>query len=104
MKFVLRVLGTWFLGLAVILLVIDGTRTLGANALVMTPLGDTWRELHPDSMAIAMRNISQAWEPLLVPAELLLSWPGWAVCGVFGILFALAGRGRSARRYVETSY
>ena len=51
MRLILRILGTWLLGLALILLIVDGTKSLGANAVVMTSLNDTWVALSASSLA-----------------------------------------------------
>ena len=51
MRLLLRVLGTVLIAFAVILLIIDGTKSLGANTLVFTSLNDTWTNLQPDSLA-----------------------------------------------------
>jgi hypothetical protein len=103
MRLILRILGTWFLGLAVILLVIDGTKSLGANALVYTPLIETWTSVHLPSLEAVRGFIGgRFFQPLLEPAfEALLGFPSFAVIGVPGILFAFAGRTRFSRRYVR---
>jgi len=103
MRLVLRILGTWLLGLAVILLIIDGTKSLGADTIVTTSLGDTWTSISEPSL-MAVRNFidTRFFGPVLEPIlGALLSFPGFAVLGIPGILLAFAGRSRRSRRFVK---
>jgi hypothetical protein len=103
MRLILRILGTWFLGLAVILFVIDGTKSLAANAILFTPLLDTWTAVHTPSLDAVRGFIGgRFFQPLLEPAfDALLGFPSFAVIGIPGILFAFAGRSRFSRRYIR---
>lgn len=103
MRILLRILGTWLIGMAVILLVIDGTKSLGANAIVTTSLSDTWTALNAQSLAALRAFIdTRFFGPVLDPALLaLLGAPGFAVLGIPGILLALAGRSRNVRQFVR---
>ena len=81
------------IALAVILVIIDGTKSLGANAIVLTPLADTWLQVHPDSLA-AVRQFfeTRLFGPLLeATVSAVLGFPGWAVIGIPGLLLAWAG-------------
>jgi hypothetical protein len=103
MRLVFRVIGTLLIAFAVILLIIDGTRMLAVNALVFTPLEATWQSMHAESLA-AVRDFlgSRLFGPLLDPVvSAVLSFPGWAVVGVPGLLFAWAGRSRRERVYLR---
>jgi len=97
MRLILRVLGTWLLGIGVVLLIIDGTRSLAVNALVMTPLVDTWSYLHSGSLEAVHGFLqSRFFAPMLEQGfDALLAAPGFAVVGMPGILLALLGRSRS---------
>ena len=103
MRLFLRILGTWLLGLALILLIIDGTRSLGADALVMTSMEDTWTGLHAESLRQVRAFLaSRLFGPLLeIAVTTLLTLPGWLVLGVPGALFAWMGRTRRARVFVK---
>ncbi len=103
MRLILRVLGTLLIALAVILLIIDGTRSLAANQLVMTPLGDTWGQMHPASLEQVRAFLaSRLFGPVLeTAATALLGLPGWAVIGVPGLLLAWAGRSRRERVFIR---
>jgi hypothetical protein len=103
MRLLLRLLGTWLLGMALILLIIDGTRSLAANAIIMTSLGDTWMGLHAESLVEAKRFLaSRFFGPLLETAvTVVLGLPGWVVLGVPGAFIAWLGRTRRARVFVR---
>ena len=103
MRFILRVLGTWLIGMAAILLIIDGIKSLGANSLVTTSLGDTCTLLSADSLDqtrafIDTRFFGPVLDPLLTA---LLGCPGFAVVGIPGIVLAAFGRSRQGRRFVR---
>ena len=103
MRLFSRILGTWLLGLALILIVVDGTKSLAANTIVMTPLQDIWAYLNSASIE-AVRGFfaSRFFGDLLRPGfEALLAYPAFAVVGVPGLLLALAGRSRYPRRYIQ---
>mgnify|MGYP000843553975 FL=1 len=103
MRLILRIAGTWLIGLALVLLVIDGTRSLGANALVYTTLADLWTQLHPPSLAgVAAFFESRFFADLLDAAlKALLTYPAFAVFGVLGIVLALLGRKPRRERYLR---
>ena len=103
MRLLLRLTGTWLLALALILLIIDGTRSLGADALVLTPLGELWAQVHAASLEGFRTFIdSRFFDVVLGPAvDFILGLPAWAVFGVPGIVFAVMGRSRRSRLYVH---
>jgi hypothetical protein len=103
MRLALRVVGTLLIAFAVILIIIDGTRSLAANGLVFTPLEATWQSMHAESLA-AVRDFlsSRLFGPVLEPVvSAILSFPGWAVVGVPGLLLAWAGRSRRERVFLR---
>jgi hypothetical protein len=103
MRLFLRILGTWLLGMALILLIIDGTRSLGANAMVVTSLGDTWTSLHAESLEQLRAFLgTRFFGPVLdVVITALLSFPGWAVLAVPGAFLAWLGRSKRSRMFVK---
>ena len=103
MRLLLRVLGTVLIAFAVILLIIDGTKSLGANALVFTSLQDTWTLFHAQSLeAVKQFFQTRLFGPLLeAVVSGLLGLPGWAVVGVPGLLLAWAGRSRRERIFLR---
>ena len=103
MRLIFRIVGTWLIGIALILLIIDGIRSLGANSLIITSLGDTWTTIHADSL-VAVREFfgTRMFGAVLDGATTaLLGFPGWAVLGVPGLLIAWMGRSRRARMFVR---
>ena len=103
MRLILRVLGTWLIGLALVLLVIDGTKSLGANALVFTSLEDLWTQVHPPSQDAVNAFFDSRFFADLLDAALaaLLSYPAFAVFGVPGIVLALLGRKPRRERFLR---
>lgn len=104
MKFLLRVTGTWFLALTAILIVIDGTKSLGTNAIVTTSVADTWASLHIDSWTAANEWIIGGGVPAygVGAALFVLSWPGWLFAGMLGVVLLIVGRQRMRRNYIQT--
>ena len=103
MRLVLRVIGTLLIAFAVILIIIDGTRSLAANGLVFTPLEATWQSMHAESLASVREFLgTRLFGPLLDPVvSAVLSFPGWAVVGIPGLLLAWAGRSRRERVFLR---
>lgn len=103
MRLFLRIIGTLLIACAVILVIIDGTKSLGANGLVFTPLGETWTQMHPQSLdAVKQFLTSRLFGPVLEPVVVgVLALPGWAVIGLPGLLLAWAGRSRRVRMFIR---
>ena len=103
MRLILRVLGTWLIGLALIFLVVDGTKSLAANTLVFTSLGQAWIQLHPPSLeAVSTFFESRFFADLLdATMQALLTYPVFAVLGVPGIVLALMGRRPRRERFLR---
>lgn len=103
MRLLLRVVGTLLIACAVILLIIDGTKSLAASAFVFTPLADTWTQISAQSLASVREFLStRFFGPVLdVAVEFIVGLPGWAVLGVPGIVLAWAGRSRRTRVYLR---
>ncbi len=103
MRLILRVLGTWLIGLALVLIVIDGTKSLGGNALVFTSLSDVWIQIHQPSLYGIKEFFSSRFFADLLDAAFgaLLSYPAFAVFGVPGIVLALLGRKPRRERFLR---
>ena len=103
MRLLFRIVGTTLLAAALILLILDGTRSLGENALVMTSLGATWEAIHADSL-LQLREFlgTRYFGPLLESVvNAILGFPGWAVLGLPGIFIAWLGRSKRTRVFVK---
>jgi hypothetical protein len=101
-RFLLRTLGVVVLAAAFIFLVIDGTKSIAANALfppLLTPLNETWTQLHEVIHAPSLLQLQGAieqvapwlWDPL---ALAVLNAPTFAVIGAIGVILMVLGRPR----------
>ena len=95
-KALLRLLSMILLAVAVIMMVLDATRSIAAGALVMTPLGVSWATLSPESLGrfetmITSSLPSFVWNPLVLA---LLHLPGFAVAVLLSLFLAMAGHKR----------
>jgi hypothetical protein len=93
---IIRIIGVWFLLAAVITLVIDATKSLAVNQIIITSLGQQWYEIHRASIEAAQKSIEThihplAWDPFLTA---LLLWPSWALFALFGVILLWLGRKR----------
>jgi hypothetical protein len=96
-RFLFRFVGLWLLAGAFVAVVIDGTRSIGASRLVITPLGEAWAALHPASaeslQAAVERNLPPwFWEHVAI---YILYAPIWTLLGGIGVLLVVLGRPRS---------
>ncbi|RYG87794.1 MAG: hypothetical protein EON59_06375 [Alphaproteobacteria bacterium] len=103
MRLLLRIIGTTLLAAALILAILDGTRSLGANAVVVTALGATWQMIHAESLVQLHAFIdTRFFGPVLEGAiNAVLSFPGWAVLGVPGVVLGWLGRSKRTRVFVK---
>lgn len=94
MKLVVRVIGTWMIALALILIVVDGTKSLAAGVPVMTSLASYWENLDMASWTAAQQLIATYLVPFAAGgvAEAVLSAPAFALSGGLGLLALFFGR------------
>ncbi|MDN5928931.1 MAG: hypothetical protein L0I29_17845 [Hyphomicrobiales bacterium] len=94
-RFAFRLLATISLALAVILAVLDATRSVAVSRLVLTPLGESWKTFSPSTLDSARKAMESHW-PLLwdIVAQWLLSAPGSIVFAVLAFLLYAAGHRR----------
>jgi hypothetical protein len=103
MRLILRLLGTWLIGLALVLLVVDGTKSLAANVVEFTSLSKLWMQVNAASLdAVRLFFESRFFADLLDTAfNALLTYPAFAVFAVPGIVLALAGRKPRRERFLR---
>jgi hypothetical protein len=94
LRFLFRMLGMIALAVAVIMMVVDATRTIAAGAFVATPLIESWQAVSPQTLssfrALVEAGIGPAvWEAL---SAYLLALPGFAVFTALALLFFFFGR------------
>ncbi len=87
-------LGLLFLAGAFVFFVYDGTKSIAANAIIYTPLADTWNAFHAASFARLQPAIEQhigiwLWDFL---ARWVMTAPTFAVSGVIGAILVIVGR------------
>ena len=94
LRFTLRVIGFLLAAAAFASLIIDGTRSIANNALVLTPLGETVAMIGPDLYKNLHIWLEKPGHPALVGESLraMLVLPTWLVIGVLGLLFMLVSR------------
>jgi len=91
-RFVFRLIATFALAVAVVLVVIDATRSIAADMVVMTPLAESWRALSAQTLASAEDFVrggagNGVWRAL----DAVLAMPGFAVFIVLALLAYAAG-------------
>jgi hypothetical protein len=101
--FLARFVGLWLVAGALVALVVDGTKTIAASALTLTPLGTAWFSISPSSLMASQEFVQRKveaytghwlWDPLI---QWILMLPAWMVFGALGIWLIYAGRRRRLR-------
>jgi hypothetical protein len=93
-RFLFRFLATIALAVAVIMAVLDATRTIAAGDWVMTPLGTTWLAVSPATLVFAQKAVETwlhptLWDPV---ALFVLKSPGFIAFAVIALLLYALGR------------
>lgn len=92
-RFLFRILATISLAAAVIMAVLDATRSLAASEPVLMPLAESWQAVAPATLAglqdfVVATIHPVAWDPALLA---ILGLPGFVVFGVLALLFYAIG-------------
>lgn len=97
---IFRLLGQWFLAIGVVAAAVDGTKSIAASKLVLTPLGVHWFQFAPQSLNAAQAGVQRHVSPLLWDPVIqsVLLMPTWLIAGVLGALFVWIGSRRKRRR------
>ena len=94
--FLFRVVGLFVLALAVVLAVLDITRSITAASLILTPLGLSWQAVNPQTL-LASKEAVEAWtHPILWDPVILflLRLPSWLVFWLVAMLLLWMGQRR----------
>lgn len=93
-RFVFRCLATLVLAAAVIMAVLDATRSVAASQLVLTPLASSWEFASPRTFEAARDFVETHIHPMVwsLLADHLLSLPGFVVLLVVAFLLFALGR------------
>lgn len=91
---ILRLFSSIALSIAVIMAVLDATRSIAVEQITLTPLGTSWASLSPASLEAVEKTFEAnlpgfLWDPLMTG---LLHQPGFVIFAVLALLLALAGR------------
>jgi hypothetical protein len=104
--FTARFIGLWMVAGALVALVVDGTKTIAASSVTMTPLGLAWANLSMSSMMATQEFVQRQieayvghwlWDPVI---QWILMAPTWVVFGVVGAWLIYIGR----RRRLKSAY
>ena len=93
----IRLVGVWFLLLAMVAAAIDATKSLaGGGAWVVTPMGEQWKALNAQSLDAAKAWVTSnagpyLWDPIITT---ILHAPTWVVFGILGVLLYWLGQKR----------
>jgi hypothetical protein len=80
--FVFRTLGFILLAIAAMFAVIDGTKSIAATHLILTPFGTAWRETYPSLLTTTQHALEGLmpflWNPvmttiLLIPTSIVIA-------------------------------
>ena len=96
LRFPLRFLGFLLMAAGFVLVVIDGTRSIAGQRLIVTSLSEVWRSMHAESLA-RVETVLRAQGPdwLWDPAALtVIAWPAAAAGLILGALLMWVGRSR----------
>ena len=86
------------LALAVVLAVLDITRSITASVIVMTPLMESWSAISPATLEAAQQavegwGVAFLWDPVLIS---ILKLPSWLVLGLVSMLLFWFGQRRTS--------
>ncbi|MGF7008345.1 hypothetical protein [Aminobacter sp. BE322] len=100
-RFVFRLAAAIALSVAVIMAVLDATRTVAVSRLVMTPLDTSWSTASPSTFAATEGFVRDkagpaAWDAVVVP---LLDLPGFAIFAAIAFLLYAVGHRRRPGRF-----
>ena len=93
LRFLFRLAAMVALSIAVIMAVLDATRSVAASALVMTPLNSSWLAVSPDTRSAFETFVRAKAGPMLWDGGIawVLAQPGFAVFAVFALLLYAIG-------------
>lgn len=91
-------MGLFVLALAVVLAVLDITRSITASEIVLTPLAKTWGTISPQTLLDSRDLVREwahpyLWDPVVLS---ILNLPSWLVVWLIAMIFLKLGQRRSA--------
>jgi hypothetical protein len=98
LRFLARFIGFWLVAAALVAAVIDGSKSIAASALVITPLAESWAAISALAGEPAAAPAGAESSPLPWPLDLALSWflsaPTVLALAVAGVVFLILGAKR----------
>ena len=94
--FIFKILGLFVLALAVVLAVLDLTRSITASEITLTPLASSWNSVSRDTL-LSFKDLVLAWtHPYLWDPVLLfvLQLPSWLVFWLLSMILLKLGQRR----------
>ena len=97
--FLFKIIGLFVLALAVVLAVLDITRSITASEIILTPLASSWATVSPKSL-LDTRDLVQAWahpylwDPVVVT---MLKLPSWLVFWLVSMILLRMGQRRQSQ-------
>lgn len=102
-RFLFRLAAMVSLSVAVIMAVVDATRTVAASQLVTTPFKTSWNAVSPETLGAAEMFVREKVNPLLwdTAVNWVLALPGFVVFAALALLLYAVGyrRERPQERY-----
>ena len=93
-RFVFRLVGVLILAGGFVTFIYDGTKSIAGGAMVFTPVGQIWNNVHATSLQLLQPAVERhvavwLWDPVILS---VLTAPAWVVLGVLGCILMLIGR------------
>lgn len=104
MKMILRIVGTWLMGLALVLVIVDIAKSVAQSELLITSVGVLWSALSPNTYSTAYAGLEAQLQAIgaVQLTQTLFSVPAWGLFFVVGILLMLIGRRPRGEQFVTT--
>lgn len=98
-RFLFRLAASIALAVAIIMAVLDATRTVASSRLVMTPLAASWATVLPETLETTRAFVSEKIHPLLWDPAIVtvLQLPGFVFFAILAFLLYAVGH-RPERR------
>jgi len=97
-RFVFRVLATLLLAAAVVVAIVDATRSIAGEAIVTTSLAEAWAQAAPELLGGAVSAMGEGGRPFADGLfESLLAVPAVAILAILALLFYIMGRNSKKR-------
>jgi hypothetical protein len=95
MRFLIRLVGMFVFAAAFVMVVIDGTRSIAGDRLILSSLADAVGILWPNAVMVLSAMLGSVHEVLWDPAGAwLFAQPAFAVLGILGLVLLFIGRPR----------